>query len=138
MSMPMTTTSATPVLGCFHRVMILVWKDNASQNVPSVTKILQSPSNIYSPVNKDYSDQFVVVKDKFVTFNPMVVPGTSTSGTQGFRHMKFFKKCNWHLRWDAAGNPTQNHIYMLTMSTPSGSSNAVGTTYYSRINYTDN
>lgn len=140
MSFTATTNAASVVLGCFHRVLIVCWKDNATQNAPSITKLLQSPTNIYSPVNKDYSDQFVVLKDKYLTFNASLTPGTVTSGisTQDFKQLKFYKKLDWHMRWDGTNGPTQNHIYMLTMSTSSGATNAVATTYYSRLNFTDN
>lgn len=139
-SMSMLTNQATPVLGCHHRVMLLCWKDNATANVPTVTKILQAPSNIYSPVNKDYSDQFVILKDKHITFNARLTPGTSTNGagSQDFKSMKWYKPINWHLRWDATTSVTQNHIWMLTMSTAPGATSAVNTTFYSRMNFTDN
>lgn len=140
-SMPMTTTGVTPVLGAYHRVILLCWKDNATDNPPSAAKILEDSSNIYSPLNKNYTDSFVVLKDKHMVFNARCTPGTAATATQDFHHWKWFKKLNWHMRWQSPSGgigQTQNHIYMLTMSTPTGASNAIGTTFYSRLNYTDN
>jgi len=137
LSMPMTTTSATPVLGCHARIMIFTWKYNDSGG-PSVTKLLEAPTNIYSPVNKDFSDQFVVMKDKHFVFNASVVPGTAATATQGYQHFKYYKDLNWHMRWTDSSQAIANHVWILTMATSSGPTNAVGVTFYSRLNYTDN
>lgn len=139
MAMPMTTNASSVVLGAFHRFMIFAWKFNDAGG-PSLTKLLESPTNIYSPVNKNYSDQFVVLKDKFLTFNAQLVPGTVSNGlgTMDFKHLKYFKKLDWHLRWDDSNNAIANHIWILSMSSSSGVTNAVSTTFYSRLNFTDN
>lgn len=138
MSMPFSANANPPILGQHHRFMILCWKFNDSGG-PSVAKILESPSNIYSAINKDYSDQFVILKDKFMTFNCNF--GTSSAGTVqtgDFKALKYFKDLQFHLRWNDAGNAIANHIYILSMSTASSINNAIGTTFYSRLNYTDN
>lgn len=138
-SMTMTTNASPNVLGCHHRVILFVWKYNDSGG-PSITKILESPTNIYSNLNKDYTDQFVVLKDKFLTYNATMQAGTVASGiaTQDYKSMKVYKKLDYHMRWTDANQAIANHVWMLTMSTPSGLTNAVNTTFYSRLNYTDN
>lgn len=138
LSMPFSANANPPILGCHHRFIIFAWKLNDSGG-PSVTKLLESPSNIYSALNKDYTDQFVVLKDKFMTFN--FPAGTSSAGavqTADFKSLKLYKQLQWHMRWSDAGSAIANHIYILSMSTPSGVANAVNTTFYSRLNYTDN
>lgn len=130
-------TIGTPnVMGLHCRMMLVCWKENIQLNGPTAAKIFESPGNLYSPVNKDYSDQFVVMKDKFFTLNS----GISVSAVTGFQTMKLFKKLNWHLRYQAgtAFDGTVNHIFLILRSSAAGATNALNTTYYSRLNYTDN
>lgn len=129
------TTGAPNVNGIHCRMMLICWKDNKIPNPPNASKIFEAPSNLYSPVNKDYSDQFVVIKDKFFSLN-----GTLQSGVSAFTTMKLFKKLNWHMRWEdaSATGGTQNHVYLILRSSSAGATNALQTTYYSRLNYTDN
>lgn len=131
-----STLGAPNVVGIHCRMMLICWKENGQSNVPSVAKVFQQPNNLYSPVNKDNSDQFVVLKDKFFSLNST----TGVAGSTGFTSNKLFKKLNWHLRWADATvtGATQNHVYLLLRSSASGATNALSTTYYSRMNYTDN
>lgn len=131
------TIGSPNVLGLHCRWMLICWKDNLQDNVPDVNKIFEAPNNLYSPVNRDYSDQLVVIKDKFFTLdakqsvaNPIASP----------IHVKFFKKIEWHMRFNGSGTTsgTLNHIYLILRSSATGASNAMNTTYYSRLNYTDN
>jgi len=128
------TTGPPPVLGSHCRLLIFCWKENTTSNPPTSAKLFENPSNIYSPVNKDYSDQFVVLKDKFFVQNNI----TGLSGTQNFMHMKYYKDLNWHIRWADGGDPTQNHVYFCLRSSATASGNGCNLTYYSRMNYTDN
>jgi len=137
----LTQAVTTTILGGFHRILIFAWKDDSTANPPLATcaNVLEAPTNIYSPLNKDYSDQIVVLKDKHIAFNSSVIPTTGTITTT-FKTWKFYKQIDWHLRWTGAtGSTTKstNHIWMITMSSPV-LAGAIGTTYYSRINYTDN
>lgn len=128
------TPSAT-VFGLHCRAMLICWKTDATHNAISSAKLFEDPTNLYSPINKDYSDQMVVLKDKFFALNAQN-PGTGTI-PMSFVHMKIFKKLDWHMRWqDGSGSPTLNHIYLVLRS--SASSPSMSTTYYSRLNYTDN
>lgn len=127
---------APNILGIHCRMMLIAWKENAQQNNISVSKLFEAPNNLYSPVNKDYSDQFVVLKDKFFSLNA----SNGVAGTQAFTTMKIFKKLDWHMRFDnsGAGSGTQNHIFLVLRSSASGTSHALSTTYYSRLGFTDN
>lgn len=131
-------TASSTVLGLHCRAMLVCWKENAAQNIISAAKLFEQPGNLYSPVNKDFSDQFVVLKDKFFTLN--AGNGAVTTASQGYTQMKIFKPINWHIRWsDAAGSAaTQNHIYLILRSSGPGVTNGLQTTYYSRVTYTDN
>lgn len=128
--------ATTTVVGLHCRWMVFVWKENVQSNTPTVAKIFENPSNLYSTLNKDYTDQFVVLKDKFFCMNANMIPATTL--TQGFSSTKFYKKLNWHMRFlDGTNNGwTQNHIYILFRG--SGTSVSGACTFVSRLNYTDN
>lgn len=129
------STIGTPnVLGIHCRMMLVCWKDNEQQNAITAAKLFESPGNLYSPVNKDYSDQFVVLKDKFFSLNANV--GVNAT-PQAFTTQKIFKTLNWHMRWNDTVS-TQNHVFLVLRSSASGSTNGLSTSYYSRLNYTDN
>lgn len=133
MAMNFTSTTGTPNVNGIHcRMTIFCYKHDATGDPPAINKLYQVAGNIYSPINKDNSEQYVILKDKFFSLEtPSGVPGTA-----GFRAMKFYKDLNWHMRWGP--DPTTNHIYVVFRSSASGSANALNTTYYSRLNYTDN
>ena len=130
------TVGAPNVMGIHCRMMLICWKENIQLNGPTAAKIFESPSNLYSPVNKDYSDQFVVLKDKYFSLNS----GVSVFSVVGFTTQKLFKKLNWHMRFQGgtAFDGTVNHVFLILRSSSSGATNAFNTTYYSRLNYTDN
>lgn len=130
-------TVGTPnVMGIHCRMMLICWKENIQLNGPTAARIFESPSNLYSPVNKDYSDQFVVLKDKFFNLNSPI----SISAPVGFTSNKLFKPLNWHIRYQdaTAFSGTLNHVFLILRSSASGATNSLNTTYYSRLNYTDN
>lgn len=122
----------------FGRFMLIVWKANAQENVLTAAKLFEAPTNIYSPLNKDYSDQIVVLKDKFVSYNSATLP-TGAGYSASAQHLKIYKKLDFHMRFDGAtaSDDTMNHVYLIIRGS-AASTNAVGATYYSRLNYTDN
>lgn len=117
------------------RITLLCWKDNANANTPTVAKIYESPTIINSPFNKDYTDQFVILKDKIYANNAVV----SATQSQCLKIMKFYKKLDWHMRWlnTTTGN-TQNHIYICLRGAHTAVGNAMSFSYYTRMNFTDN
>lgn len=131
-----STVGPPPVQGLHCRAMMVVWKQNQQDNPISIAKIFETPTNLYSGVNKDYSDQFVILKDKFFTLNA----STSNYGTQGFTQMKWFKKLGFHLKYDgpASTDHTLNHIFLILRSSATAIGNSMQVTYYSRLNFTDN
>lgn len=130
------TVGSPNVMGIHCRAMLICWKENTQLNGPTAARLFESPTNLYSPVNKDYSDQFVVLKDKFFSLNSAV----DISAPTGFTTMKWFKPINWHLRYQGANTTdfTTNHIVLVIRSSASASVNALQCTYYSRLNFTDN
>lgn len=127
--------STATSLGGYYRIIIFCWKENLQDNPPTVAKILQG-SVFSSFTNKDYTDQFVVLKDKIIPFDSQL---SRTSGvlTANFKFMKWYKKCDWHLRWDAGtgADGSQNHVHMLLIQSLSTGSNY---TLNFRMNFTDN
>jgi len=130
------TAGAPNVNSIFCRMMLICWKENLQANAPTIAKIFESPNNIYSLINKDNSDQFVIMKDKFFCLNAQ----SGLPGSQAFQTAKLYKKLNWHLRFNGTGTAagTQNHVYLLLRSSATGAATALNTTYISRLNYTDN
>jgi len=130
------TLGAPNIMGIHCRAMLLCWKPNLQVDGPSVAKIFEAPNNLYSPVNKDNSDNFVVIKDKFFTLNSQ----SSVAATAGFMTMKWYKDLNWHMRYQAGStaDETTNHLVLILRSSSTGATNALGVTYYARLNYTDN
>lgn len=127
-------TVGTPsVMGIHCRMTVFCYKNDASGEAPTVAKLYQSPTNLYSPINKDNSEQYVLLKDKFFTLES----SAGITAIAGFRHMKWYKDLNWHIRWGANTDPSTNHIYVVFRSS-AGVTNALGITYYSRLNFTDN
>lgn len=140
MALSFTSTNGAPhVLGGFLRIMLFVWKFNDAGG-PTVAKLLEVPTNAYSPLNKDYTDNFVVIKDKHIAVESPIIPPAAGTATSWFRALKWFKKLDFHIRWSDASATTINssQIWLMTYFTATAAANAVSTTMYSRLNYTDN
>lgn len=128
----------TPIMGGIGRVMLFLWKENAVVNSPTVAKIFETPSNFFSPLNKDNSDQIVVIKDKFFAINPGASYSKAdvlTTYTPYFNFMKIYKKLGVHARFTDAAAPTLNQLYIFTACSATDGCNY---TWYSRVNFTDN
>lgn len=137
MAIDFPSTVGSPSVMFLHcRFMLICWKENLQQNGPTIAKLFESPTNLYSPVNKDFSDQFVVLKDKFFTLRN----DAGITCQAGHTNFKIFKPMRWHLRWLGTGTAagTQNHILLVLRSSAPGAVNAMNCTYYSRLNFTDN
>lgn len=129
------TPSAT-VTTNMVRIVLLVWKENLQDNPPTVAKILETPSNISSRFNKDYTDQMVILKDKYIG---MQSPLANTNPANQI-HVKFFKKLDFHARWDGStvNDGTVNHIFCLIQGSNPLVANQSTVSYYARVDYTDN
>jgi hypothetical protein len=128
-------TSATGSYVGVSRFILFCWKGDVQNNPPTAAKIFENPTQFFSMLNKDYSEQIVVIKDKVVNH---AAPFT-TAGVFGIKFFKIYKSLNWHARWDGTTNNdgTTNHLFLLvrgagTSTTPS---NMVA---YSRLHFTDN
>jgi len=139
----------TPVssnMGHIVRLTLLCWKANATENPITIVKVYADQNDISSAFNKDYTDQFVIMKDKIFASNgtlqpwhiPVTTPEPLTQFQSGYSFNKFFRKLQWHIRWATGDDPTTNHIYLIVRST--GGQGNTGTSFllYSRLNYTDN
>lgn len=118
------------------RMIIFAWKENYQDNPPTAAKLFETPADLRSGFNKDYTDQFVVIKDKTFAHNAHI----SAAVTQGIISSKFYKKLDFHLRFDGTTNVdyTQNHIFMCIRGGGATSANASTVQLYSRLNFTDN
>lgn len=137
MALNAISTAGPPVVQGIHcRATLICWKENAKANPPTIAKIFEVSNNLYSAMNKDYTDQFVVIKDKFFSLNQT----SPQVGTYGFSTMKWFKPLNWHMRYDGINGTdnTQNHLYLILRSSASGAGTGLNCTWYSRLNFTDN
>lgn len=130
------TPTVGSVLNSFARVIILVWKENIQLNAPTAAKLFEQPAFFHSPFNKDYTDQFVVVKDKIIPMEAQI----NVAATQSPKFLKMFKKLDYHIRWIAGGTTdgSVNHVYLIVRGADISVSNSVAYNYYSRLNFTDN
>jgi len=136
MSLNWTPTATTGPLVSLARVIFFIWKENIQDNPPTVTKIFEVPATFLSPFNKDYTDQMVILKDKVINQNALM----NVSIAQNNSNFKWFKKLDFHMRFDAAGTTdgTVNHLYCLVRGSNTLIANQVAYRLYSRMNYTDN
>lgn len=129
-------TASTTIHFGITRLMFFVWKANVQDNPPTVAKLFENPNDLNSPVNKDYSDQFVVIKDKWFSHQAQI----SAATLQSPKLVKMYKPLNFHARWDAGttADSTLNHLYFILRGGAATSANQSQFTYYSRVNFTDN
>lgn len=119
------------------RFTLLVWKANANSNPPTIAKLFETPAQLHSAFNKDYTDQMVILKDKIWGENVGYEPtGVQVSSARAF---KIFKKLNFHMRWlNATTGITENHLYLVARCGTPTSTNQGNFYIYSRLNFTDN
>lgn len=118
------------------RLILIVWKENAAVNAPTVAKIFTTPAEFLSGFNKDYTDQFVVLKDKVYTHQASISAATN----QDTKFEKIYKNLDYHMRFQAgtAADWTTNHVYLILRNTAPTSTNQASADFYSRLNFTDN
>lgn len=119
------------------RIILFCWKDNADENAPQPTKLLQPGFPVTTaPLNKDFSDQFVVMKDK-VSILHQNVPSTINGHISESIHWKAYKDVNWHAHWNTdSPAATTNHLYLCALTNMGD--NHVHIQITTRLNYTDN
>lgn len=132
--------------GCLARVMIFCWKNNQEQNAVQTQKLFQDNTNILSPLNKEYSDQFVILHDDIFPINSTWLPSKTDNTGNFFTSINFkeyYGKCNWHMLYDNANNATSNHLYAyigadVGQNGINTTNNLLTADQYLRINFTDN
>lgn len=123
------------------RCMIFVDKSvSASMGIadPTLANLFTSSTNVFSPLNKDNGDRFVLLKDKIFTLDcPTATNAVAGARGGSTRFMKINLPLDFHIRYVAANlnDVGPNQVYML-LWTASGVTPSC--TYYSRFKYTDN
>lgn len=112
------------------RIMILVDKMQDG-TLPTYAQIFEVPTVFNSPLNKDFTDRFVLLRDKYITLN---------SGGDNELFFDMYLKLDYHVRYLGPGNAGVDQgpgtIYILSWSREAV--NAPTIQYYNRINYYDN
>ena len=117
-------------LNIFRVVMLI---DKTQQGVaPTASQIFQNSTNIDSAFNKNFTDRFVIIKDKRFL--------SAQQGDQMQLIQKWFKKLDFHQRFLGTGGTAadagQNTPYLVIWGTLSV--NFPTYSIYSRTNFTDN
>jgi hypothetical protein len=114
------------------RLVLFVWKENANINAPTVAKLFTTPAEFLSGFNKDYTDQFVILKDKVFCHNANISAATN----QDSKHIKLFKKLDFHMRFIDGTNTgfSVNHVYLLLRNTGLNAANQGSADFWSRLN----
>lgn len=111
--------------------MLLIVDKMQNGSTPAMADIFETTTTYLSPLNKDYSDRFVVLKDKLIM--------TNQNGNQAV-HGKFFKKLDFHIRYKGisggVSDQAPNALYLLWWY--AAAINGPTCNIYSRLNFTDN
>lgn len=104
----------------------------ASGLYPNYANVTQSTASILSPINRDFSKRFVILKSAVYNVNP------NTPEVED----KIYMKTPWHLFYDGStGNivdAKENQIFLLTVTDSLDDTNNPQISFYSRVNYYDN
>lgn len=117
----------------FNRMRLIVFVDKGQRGtLPTIAELLQNTSYLLdSGFNKNYSDRFVIIKDKKFSLIKY-----------GFQElqMKVYKKLNFHIRYigtsAATASAGENQVYFVVIGDTS--TNLPSYSFYSRVNFTDN
>lgn len=108
------------------RIILFRWKTATVGTAPSPSAILDVPTNIDSPFNRDYRDSLVVLYDKKV----------DCSNVNGTKHLKLKTRLNnvcATFTGFSAANYNENQIFYLYLATDN--TNKASINYYSRITF---
>lgn len=116
------------------RMIIFVDKQQVGNvtGAPTAAQLLQNSGNIDSPFNRNFTDRFVIIKDKRLVI--------SLDGDKQSIFTKVYKKLEFHARYIGTGATSaslgNNALYIYITSTQV---TTLPTAYiYSRVNFTDN
>lgn len=96
-----------------------------------MSKIFVDPTNPLSPINREYSDRFVILKEKLY----------SVDHGQGIKYSgKAFLQLGIHTKFDGlnANDTAENTIYFIVLTDNTETTLPGDVDLYSRLNYTDN
>jgi len=118
----------------FQDVRVVVLCDKEFDGTPlNVIQVFEDSTNVYSPINKDYSDRIVILKTGVYNLNSQMLAV----------HDNLFIKTPFHLKYDGTGGNNadgkENQLFLVVMS-PGGLPplGYPSFNYYSRFNYYDN
>lgn len=118
----------------YQLVRYIIFVDKQQQGTaPTAAQLLTTPANIDTPFNRNYSDRFVIIKDK-----RLVLAKNNLASNTIFQ--KIYKKLQFHARYIGQnGVPAElgnNALYLFAVSASVG--NPPTLYVYNRINFTDN
>lgn len=121
------------------RITIFCDKSQAG-SAPTTAQLFQDNTNMMSAFNKNYTDRFVILKDKYINANRMATP-FSTGTVNQYYSFKYFKALEYHIRYIGStavvADLGQNALYYCIWFV--GDTNVTGQyESYSRLNFTDN
>lgn len=114
----------------FNNIRYMIIVDKMQAGTPlTLAQLLENTTYFMSPLNKDNSDRFVVVKDKIVNVSDVKDKFTET---------KIFKRLNFHIRFSGptTADVGPNSVYLVAFT--NSTVNAPVMNYYTRIHFTDN
>lgn len=111
---------------------ILVCDKQQSGSTPTAALLFQNASDLmHTPFNRDYTDRFVIMRDKYMTF-------TKLSNEAAYE--KNYKKLDFHIRYltptTLASSLGNNSLFFFIFT--DASSTGPVCTISSRLNFTDN
>ena len=110
------------------RVLFFIDTQN-NGSAPAAADILEAPTNVLSPLNRDNTQRFTILNDIHITL--------SNTGDK-ISTQKYYKKLGFHMRYTgtSTGTNNKNSLYVLYMSTDN--TNPPTINIYNRLAYYDN
>lgn len=123
--------------GDIMRLMV-IYDMQSNSAAPSAGDILQSASDVYSPLNLNNRDRFKVLFDRNITLNSFVATVTPTvQGAPGPKFIKIYKKINLETIFSGTGSTigsiSTGSIYLCALA----GSTEYSSQFYSRVRYVD-
>jgi len=119
--------TGTPLQDIVVRMLLFIWK---APSAPTLAQIFQDPTQVTSPLNRDFSMNIAILKDKSWALN---------NGHNQVQHYKFHKKL-WYTNQyqsDTSNLTSRNGLYVVFNTNFPISANAPTLDYYFRLTYQD-
>lgn len=125
-----TITMNASATNTFFRIMIIVDKQCDGAD-PTGGSILSDPTRVTSPLNKDFTNRFVNLRDTVLSL--------STSGNTNVSG-KIYIKVPWHIYYDGSSSTNssfkENQLFLIMLSNET--TNPPTVTWNGRFNFYDN